>query len=113
MVMIKKLPMKEYCNILARSVFALCPRGYGRSSFRIQESIQQGAIPVYISDEFVLPYNEEFPGLLVNIGSDILKAVYDHGCSDHTSKMRQRIERVKNNYTYEGCKQKILQEVNK
>jgi len=35
------------------SKFALCPRGYGKTSFRIQEALQYGAIPVYISDEYL------------------------------------------------------------
>jgi len=50
-----RLSIDEYCKILSNSVFSLCPRGYGINSFRIQESIQYGAIPVYISDEFSIP----------------------------------------------------------
>lgn len=46
---------RAYCEVLAKSVFSLCPRGYGINSFRIAESIQYGAIPVYISDVFSLP----------------------------------------------------------
>lgn len=49
--------LEHYCYILSQSVFALCPRGYGKTSFRIQESLQYGAIPVYISEEFLLPHN--------------------------------------------------------
>lgn len=112
-VSFKKLPLKEYCNLMARSVFALCPRGYGKSSFRIAEAIQYGAIPVYVSDEFVLPYNDEFPGLTATVDSNICRLVYDHGCSAHTSEIRQRIEKLKKDYTYEGCKQKIIEVVNR
>lgn len=43
-------------RITARSKFALCPRGYGKTSFRLYETMQMGAIPVYISDEFWLPW---------------------------------------------------------
>jgi hypothetical protein len=113
MVSIKKLPLKEYCNIMARSVFALCPRGYGKSSFRITEAIQYGAIPVYVSDEFVLPYNEDFPGLAVCHVSNVFDVLHDYGCSDYIEKMRQKVEQAKSAYTYEGCKKKILEEVNK
>lgn len=42
--------MQAYCNILSRSKYVLCPRGYGITSFRICEAIQYGAIPIYISD---------------------------------------------------------------
>lgn len=38
-------PLKEYCKILARSRFVLCPRGYGASSFRTAEALQYGAMP--------------------------------------------------------------------
>lgn len=112
-VSFKKLPLKEYCNLMARSVFALCPRGYGKSSFRIAEAIQYGAIPVYVSDEFVLPYNDDFPGLIAKADSNVCDLVYDYGCSTHTAELRLRIEAAKKDYTYEGCKEKILQEVNK
>lgn len=47
--------MDKYCKAISESLFTLCPRGYGKTSFRIQEAIQYGSIPVYISDEFVLP----------------------------------------------------------
>jgi hypothetical protein len=41
-----------------KSKFTLCPRGYGKTSFRLYESIQLGSIPVYISDEHYLPWKE-------------------------------------------------------
>lgn len=112
-VSFKKLPLKEYCNLMARSVFALCPRGYGKSSFRIAEAIQYGAIPVYISDEFVLPYNNEFPGLIAKADVNICKLVYEQGCSARATEIWQRIEQVKKDYTYEGCKKRILEVVNR
>lgn len=40
--------LHSYCKIMSMSKFALCPRGYGKTSFRIQEALQYGAIPVYI-----------------------------------------------------------------
>jgi exostosin family protein len=58
--------LQQYCQILARSTFALCPRGHGPSSFRIMEAVQYGAIPVYISDDFVLGHNVGFPGILIH-----------------------------------------------
>lgn len=45
--------LESYCYIMSMSKFVLCPRGYGKSSFRIQEALQYGAIPVYISDEYL------------------------------------------------------------
>ena len=43
-------------EMLGRSIFALCPRGYGKTSFRMYEAMQLGCIPVYIYDEPWLPY---------------------------------------------------------
>ena len=49
----------EYRELLSRSVFTLCPRGYGLTSFRLYEALKAGSIPVYISDAFWLPYGRE------------------------------------------------------
>lgn len=61
------LELEEYCKILSRSIFTLCPRGYGKTSFRIMEAIQYGSIPVYISDEFIEPHGMFFDayGILI------------------------------------------------
>jgi len=74
--------IQDYCRILNESMFALCPRGYGANSFRIAESVQYGAIPVYISDEFIVPswMNFEDFGVLIkseDVGmiDEILQAI--------------------------------------
>jgi len=46
-------------NITQRSIFSLCPRGYGATSYRLYESMQLGAIPVYLSDRHLLPWSDE------------------------------------------------------
>ena len=38
------------------SVFGLAPRGYGPTSFRLYETMQMDAVPIYISDVFWLPF---------------------------------------------------------
>jgi hypothetical protein len=43
-------------NILRRSVFALCPAGFGRWTFRLAQAIYYGAIPVVLSDSYVKPH---------------------------------------------------------
>ena len=42
----------RYCHELADTVFSLCPRGFGSSSFRLFESMAWGCIPVIVSDAF-------------------------------------------------------------
>lgn len=110
LVELKKVPLKEYCNILARSVFALAPRGYGASSFRICESIQYGAVPVYVSDTYITPYNLNFnlfgfkatiPGLY-----DYLQEQYKLGWHNGVPSSED-----KKLFTYQGCKQKIIENI--
>lgn len=48
--------IEGYREILCRSIFALCPRGYGKTSFRLYEAMQLGAIPVYIFDHPWMPF---------------------------------------------------------
>lgn len=110
-VTLKKHKMEEYCKILARSVFALCPRGYGKSSFRIAEAVQYNSIPVYVSDEYIQPYNLDFnligyyqlpsTGLYDALRREVLK-------DRHQEKP---LLYYKNLFTYAGCKQKILENI--
>ena len=44
-----------------RSRFNLCPRGYGRSSYHLAETIQMGRVPVYLYDDTAwIPYEKLF-----------------------------------------------------
>lgn len=45
-------------DLLNDSIFGLCPRGYGPASFRFYETIQMGCIPIYISNEFWIPFRQ-------------------------------------------------------
>ncbi|MDP6771070.1 MAG: exostosin family protein, partial [Anaerolineales bacterium] len=51
--------LTEFLFITSRSEFCLCPRGYGKSSFRMYECMQMGTIPVYVSDDHYLPWLDE------------------------------------------------------
>lgn len=74
--------MTDFCYKLRTSTFTLCPRGFGPTSFRIQEALQQGSIPVYVSDEFVTPHNIpfEYYGVIIEAkeakyANDILRSI--------------------------------------
>lgn len=102
----------DYCKVISESKYVLCPRGYGKNSFRIQEAIDFGAIPVYISDEFVFPYNmPTFPfGVIVNLDSDLtidqqLKSIEQTGIDKVA---RACIDANRKLFTYAGCKNEIL-----
>ena len=48
-----------YPSIVGRSTFTLCPRGFGRTSYRLYESMQLGSVPIYFYDDKFLPYEDE------------------------------------------------------
>lgn len=45
----------EYADRMARSHFALCPRGMGLGSIRLFEAMEMGIAPVLIADGYALP----------------------------------------------------------
>jgi len=47
----------EYENLLDRSIFAFVPRGDALFSYRLLEVMARGAIPVVLSDGWVLPFD--------------------------------------------------------
>jgi len=51
----KQAEEREYQDILQRSRYSLCPRGSSVSSVRFWESLHAQAIPILISDNWVLP----------------------------------------------------------
>lgn len=48
-------------SMMRRSIFTLCPAGYGRWTFRMAQSISRGSIPVVLSDGYVLPFADRIP----------------------------------------------------
>lgn len=51
----------HHVRMFERSIFVLCPAGYGRWTFRLGEAIAYGAIPVLISDSYKLPFSSLIP----------------------------------------------------
>lgn len=56
---VSKDQQELFLNCTSRSRFTLCPRGYGATSYRLYESMQLGSIPVYISDQHLLPWSDK------------------------------------------------------
>lgn len=107
-------------SILYDSVFSLAPRGFGPASYRLYESIQMNCIPIYISDEFWLPFEDDIEWnklcLLVNeneihkipkMVDEILYTRKYQEMIDYGSEMYQKY------FTWEGCINKISLEVSK
>lgn len=104
----------NFLQATQRSVFALAPRGYGLSSFRLYEIMQLGSIPVYVSDKHWLPWQEELnwnefcviikPEQIPNL-YDILKDISE----EKQKEMLKKIEEVYPKYfTLEGMCDQIL-----
>lgn len=112
MISIQKKSLPEFCEILSRSVFTLCPRGFGESSFRIQEALQYGSIPVYISDKFIIPGNIDFNEYGVQVHSRDIGALDRilNGISPEEIRKKQENGRkiYDQVFTYQGCKKLII-----
>lgn len=105
-------PIERYCRIMYESIFTLCYRGYGLNSFRCTEAIQYGSIPVYISDEFVVPFDAEFSdyGVLIHHKSahridEILQSIDPMQVIEKQDKLSQVYKKY---YTYEGVLENII-----
>lgn len=106
-------------DTLERSIFSLCPRGYGKTSFRINESLNLGSIPVYIYNDPWIPFYDEIDfskyGVLIheselNNIDNILKSY----SPDQINNLREYGNYVyKNYYAYESCYYKVLDILNK
>lgn len=104
----KVVKLPQFCDILSRSVFTLCPRGYGPTSFRISECMQFQSIPVYISDKFIEPHGIPFDtyGVTVQPGNVALLP-YILSKIDVEEKKHQVLTHYKKYFSYEANKQII------
>jgi hypothetical protein len=51
--------IRIFRDAMYHSRYALAPRGYGKTSFRLYEAMQLGCVPVYIYDDPWLPYADK------------------------------------------------------
>lgn len=109
--------LRLFLDLTASSRFTLCPRGYGRATFRLYEAMQLGSIPVYISDHHVLPWEDELDweefcvivdaGKVSNIDR-ILRRITD----ERYEQMRRRAREIYQAYfSLEGVAANILKRI--
>lgn len=109
---------KEFIDVTQRSIFSLCPKGYGKQSFRLYEVMQLNSIPVFVYtsrwfpfekfidwDKFcVVLHESEIPNLKTKLKSysdDKIKSMLTYGKS------------VYNDYfTMQGFSKNILRYLN-
>jgi len=103
-----------FSNTMSRSVFSLCPRGYGATSFRICEALQHGSIPVYISDKPWIPFNNMIDfndyGVFIDV-KDInnIEDILNNISQEEIIKKDTLGKQIYNEYyTFKGCADKII-----
>lgn len=101
----------EYMSVLGNSVFTMCPRGYGRTSFRIAEALRMGSIPIYITDDKpIIPYNWDFLnyGIIVSSMDEFLHKLpmLSRNYINNLHDISRHI--YKKYYTYQSLKKAIL-----
>lgn len=55
----KFIHLNSYSDFMQSSIFTLCPAGYGRWTFRLIEALENGSIPILISDGYILPFSDQ------------------------------------------------------
>lgn len=74
--------------------FMLCPRGYGKTSYRLYEAIQAGCIPVYYSDDHWLPFIDvvDWNKLAILANENESETIYDQMKTMPESEIKERQE---------------------
>jgi hypothetical protein len=65
----------RYADILSKSKFVLCPRGYSPSTWRLFETMRTGRVPVIIADEWVEPKGIDWSAFSVRIKEKDIDAI--------------------------------------
>lgn len=110
---------KKYSNMLNKSIFALCPRGYGYTSFRLFEGIVAGCIPIYIwEDKIVLPFSDEIDWnefCIIVHTKDMSKIpqILDSITFEKRQKMFKKVEEIKKMMTFDSSFEYIKRKLTK
>eukprot|EP00040_Diaphanoeca_grandis_P017266 m.89781 g.89781 ORF g.89781 m.89781 type:complete len:517 (-) comp26332_c0_seq2:210-1760(-) len=102
----------EWRSLMRHSKASLLPRGYGRSSYRVDEAIQMGLIPVFVYDDVPwVPYESYWSkfGYVANL-SEIPKLLVSINNTSTEELERKEIEVrkfAKSHYSWEGVVQQI------
>ena len=118
-IVLSRISYEQFVDKMERSVFSLCPRGYGATSFRICESLQQGSIPIYIYDKDWTPWIDEFDfneiGIKVHESQiEEIPEILNSLSAKDIFLLRQNGEKIyKEYFDYENCTIKIIDKLNR
>ena len=106
--------LKEFIYTTQRSIFSLCPRGYGKQSFRFYEVLQLGSIPVFVYNPEFFPFKKyidwsEFAVCIHENDIPNLKSKLESYSEKDIKNMLKRGKEVYQEYfTMEGMSKTIL-----
>ena len=107
--------LSAYCSIISHSVFSICARGFGNNSFRIQESLQYGSIPVIVSNERLEPHGipfEKYGYYIDEKDADNIYEILQEKTVDEITEKQALLKYYYDNYfTYIANKKIILETV--
>jgi hypothetical protein len=69
--------MRHYGDIMARSKFVLCPRGYACSTWRLFETMMAGRVPVIISDQWIPPEGPAWESFSIRVSQKHVAQIPD------------------------------------
>lgn len=103
----------RYNQIISESIFCLSPRGYGAASFRCYcEAVYQNAIPVYISDTHIIPFNLDFNEFGILMHENSIEILDDVLLSIQPEEIIEKQDNLSNYYdkyfSYIGCMNNII-----
>ena len=112
--------LEDFIDQTKKSHFGLAPRGYGKTSYRMYEIMQLGSVPVYVSDDFWLPWAEEFdwdkaiikckPEDLDILDLTLQDCLYSGEYEEKLNYIRQSYDKY---FTIQSTTEKIIKEIQK
>lgn len=66
---------KSFVDVIKRSEFSLCPRGYSPASIRLYESMRLGVAPVIISDDWTAPDGPDWERFSVRVKEEDVEKI--------------------------------------
>lgn len=108
--------INRFIDITSRSKFTLCPRGYGKSSFRLYESMQMNSVPIYVYDNPWLPWEDQidWDKLILKVPiEDIPNIEYNIKNIDIESFINYKKEIYEQFFSFEGVYNNIIKTLDK
>lgn len=103
----------DWRDIMAESKFSLCPRGYGRTSYHVVETLQLGLIPIHVyleGDRPWLPYGDLMKDISYTVSNENLPDLITELSNmpdSEIERMEEKIKEVRHSFTYEGVLEQI------